>query len=46
MENDIVEAAIRTLIYMIPLVKNPQHPRSKERDVAVFSGVVHQLEEM
>jgi HEAT repeat protein len=46
MEPDIIDAAIRTLIFMIPLVKNPQRPRSKEQDIAVFSGVIRQLEEM
>jgi HEAT repeat protein len=46
MESDIIAAAIRTLIFMIPLVKNPQRPRTEEQDVAVFSGVIHQLEDM
>lgn len=46
MESDIIEAAVRTLISLIPMVKNPSRTGPAEKDVALFSGVVHQLEDM
>ena len=46
MESDIIEAAVRTLIYLIPLVKNPLVAGSTEKEIGLFSGVIHQLEDM
>jgi len=46
MESDIIEAAVRTLIALLPLVKNPHLAAPGEKEVALFSGVVHQLEDM
>jgi len=46
MESDIIEAAVRTLIFLIPLVKNPLRAGSPEKELAHFSGVVHQLEDI
>jgi HEAT repeat protein len=46
MESDIIDAAVRTLIALIPLVKNPYREGSKEREIQLFSGVVHQLEDI
>lgn len=45
-EQDIIEAAIRTLINLIPLVKDPRSPRSAEKDLKLFSGVIRQLEDL
>lgn len=45
MESDIIEAAVRTLVALIPLVKDPQSPAPTEKDLTHFSGVVHQLED-
>jgi HEAT repeat protein len=46
MESDIINAAVRTLIFLIPLVKNPQGSASEQQEVKLFSGVVRQLEEL
>ncbi len=46
MEKDIIEGAIRTLIQLIPIVKNPQHSVPSEQEINFFSGIVHQLEEL
>ncbi len=46
MESDIIEAAVRTLISLIPLVKNPRHAVPDDKEVALFAGVIHQLEDM
>jgi HEAT repeat protein len=46
MESDIIEAAVRTLIFLLPLVKNPDRSAPKEKEINLFSGVVHQLEDM
>jgi HEAT repeat protein len=43
---DIVEAAARTLIFLLLQVKNPYQPASEEREVGIFTGVVRQLEDM
>lgn len=45
MESDIIQAAVRTLIFLIPLVKNP-HGSTTEQDVKHFSSVIRQLEEL
>ncbi|HUL00664.1 MAG TPA: HEAT repeat domain-containing protein [Nitrospirota bacterium] len=45
-EPDIVEAAVRTLIFLLPQVKNPHRPVSEEKNLSIFSGIVHQLEDM
>lgn len=46
MESDIIEAAVRTLISLIPLVKNPQRTGAAEKEISLFSGIVHQLEDL
>ena len=46
MESDIIEASVRTLISLLPLVKSPYLDEPGEHEVALFSGVVHQLEDM
>lgn len=46
MESDIIDAAVRTLIYLIPLVRNPLRPGSPDKELHLFSGVIHQLEDM
>jgi hypothetical protein len=46
MESDIIEAAVRTLIFLLPIVKNPHQSLPEEKEAALFSGVVHQLEDM
>ncbi len=46
MESDIIEAAVRTLIFLLPLVKKSDHEEPDERELKLFSGVVHQLEDL
>ncbi len=46
MESDIIQAAVRTLIFLIPLVKNPHRSASAQKEIKLFSGVVRQLEEL
>ncbi len=46
MEKDIIEGAIRTLIHLIPIVRNPQRAKPSDQEINFFSGIVHQLEEM
>ena len=46
MESDIIEAAIRTLIALLPFVKNPEHAAPDDKEIGLFAGVVHQLEDM
>ncbi|HEY6010422.1 MAG TPA: HEAT repeat domain-containing protein [Nitrospirota bacterium] len=46
MESDIIDAAVRTLVRLLPLVKAPGHAVPDEDELAVFSGVVSQLEDM
>jgi hypothetical protein len=46
MESDIIGAATRTLIFLIPLVKNPLRTGRTKKDTVLFSGVVQQLEDM
>jgi len=43
---DIAEAAVRTLIFLIPQVKNPYRSVPEEKEISVFAGIVHQLEDM
>ncbi len=45
-ESDIIEATVRTLIFLLPHVTNPHHPSSPEKELNLFSGVVHQLEDI
>lgn len=45
-DTDIVEAAARTLIFLLLQVKNPYQPVPEEREIGIFSGVVRQLEDM
>ncbi len=46
MESDIIEAAIRTLIALIPAVRNPAPWSQRENELALFSGVISQLEDI
>ncbi|OGW33472.1 MAG: hypothetical protein A2X58_07610 [Nitrospirae bacterium GWC2_56_14] len=46
MEADIIQAAVRTLIFLIPLVKNPHGSASEQKEIKLFSGVIRQLEEL
>ena len=46
MESDIIDAAVRTLIYLIPQAKNPYWPATPEKELQLFSGVIHQLEDI
>lgn len=46
MESDIIEASVRTLIFLMTLVKDQALRKSVDKEVQLFSGVVHQLEEM
>jgi len=45
MEPDIIEASVRTLIFLITLVKRPGRPEAIEKTVSRFSSVAHQLED-
>jgi len=46
MESDIIEAAARTLINLIPLTKDPLRAETSGKTLQLFSGVVHQLEDL
>jgi hypothetical protein len=46
MESDIIEATVRTLMFLIPLVKNPYGDLSTEKDLHHFSSLIRHLEEM
>jgi HEAT repeat protein len=45
-ESDILDAYLRTLIALLPLVKNPHHDVPDDNEIELFSGIVLQLEEM
>ena len=45
MESDSIEATVRTLIFLITLVKNPDQKTSPEKALNRFSGIVRQLED-
>ncbi len=46
MESDIIEAAVRTLTALFPLVKSPVRQDTPEKNIMFFSAVVHQLEDI
>ncbi len=46
MESDIIDAAIRTLINLIPLMKKNADPGQRTKEMTLFSGLVRQLEDM
>ncbi len=46
MESDIIEASVRTLVFLLCLVKNPRRSSPEEKELNYFSGVVRQLEDM
>jgi HEAT repeat protein len=46
MESDIIEAAVRTLVLLIPLVKSPMRSAPEEKAITRFFGIIHQLEDM
>ncbi len=43
-EADIIEAAVRTLIFLLPMVKDEHRPGPPDKEIGLFSGVVRQLE--
>lgn len=43
---EITERALRILIALVPLVKNPRHDEPNQVEVKMFAGIVSQLEEM
>lgn len=45
-EDDIIEAAVRTLIFLVPLVKSPLRQSTNEKELESFSSLIHQLEDM
>jgi hypothetical protein len=45
-ESDIIDAAIRILVSIIPLVKSPHHAVPDNKEIALFAGVISQLEDM
>jgi len=45
-ETDVIDFSISTLIALIPVVRSPQHEVPTSREIALFSGVIHQLEDM
>jgi hypothetical protein len=45
-ESDIIEASVRTLISLIPHVLNPHHTTPDDEEIASFSDIIRQLEEM
>ena len=45
-ESDVLDATLRTLIAILPLVKNPHHDVPDDNEIALFSRIVRQLEEM
>jgi hypothetical protein len=45
MESDIIEAAVRTLVFLMALVKDQAIRKTMDKEIHLFSGVVHQLEE-
>ncbi len=46
MESDIIEAAVRTLIAVIPLVKSSDRSGSTDKEKVLFSGIILQLEDL
>ena len=45
-EQDIIEATMRTLISLIPLVKSPHHDVPDDKEIASFAGIIRQLEDL
>jgi hypothetical protein len=45
MESDISDASVRTLLLLLPLIQSPHHDASSEKEVSLFSSLIHQLEE-
>lgn len=45
-ESDVLDAVLRTLVALLSLVKNPHHETPDDNEIALFSGVVRQLEEI
>jgi hypothetical protein len=46
MESDIIEAAVRTLLFLLLRMKDHHRPVSAGKEIELFSSVVHQLEDM
>ncbi len=45
-EQGILDATMRALIALIPLVKSPYHDTPSDKEIASFAGIIRQLEEM
>ncbi len=45
-ESDIIEAAVRTLIFLLPLVKHAESKTPDAKEIKLFSDVVRQLEDL
>jgi HEAT repeat protein len=45
MESDIIDAAVRTQISLIPYVRDPHHPTPDDEEITHFSSVIQQLED-
>ncbi|HUN53816.1 MAG TPA: HEAT repeat domain-containing protein [Smithella sp.] len=45
-ERDMMDATMRTLIALIPLVKSPDHTVPSDKEIVTFAGIIHQLEEI
>jgi len=46
MESDVLEASVRTLLFLLLLVKNPHRHDPEEKKIELFSRIVRQLEDM
>jgi len=45
-ESAIIQAAVRTLINLIPLVKKPYQEAPGPKEIKLFSGIIRQLEDL
>ncbi|MCK9419805.1 MAG: HEAT repeat domain-containing protein [Nitrospirae bacterium] len=46
MESDIIEAAVRTLLFLLLQMKDHHRPATAGKEIELLSSVVHQLEDM
>jgi len=45
-ESDVMQASVRTLLFLLPFVENPHRNSSAEKDVTLFKSIMSQLENM
>jgi hypothetical protein len=45
MESDIIDASVRTLLFLLPLIQNAHREASSEKETSLFSSLIHQLED-